>query len=226
MTVDEIREEKRKLGVTNAMIAEGTDLPIGTVQKIFSGETRHPRYETLQRIEAYYHQMHATGMHATGMHATGMHASPLQTAAPDLDFTDFRIPVHPVKFTVRWQTISSIRRPAIFRFFILRHQLRALTSMQRSRLPSSSADRIRQSAGRSPANRYLCWRFCHGEVAKKRFMPECLITGMRGFRSAGSLIPHSVRSRLTIRIHQALLSGMTCGHQCRHQCLSVYFTGS
>ena len=94
MTVDEIREEKRKLGVTNAMIAEGTDLPIGTVQKIFSGETRHPRYETLQRIEAYYHQMHATGMHATGMHATGMHASPLQTAAPDLDFTDFRIPVH------------------------------------------------------------------------------------------------------------------------------------
>lgn len=79
MTVDEIREEKRKLGVTNAMIAEGTDLPIGTVQKIFSGETRHPRYETLQRIEAYYHQIKT---------------SPLQTAAPDLDFTDFRIPVH------------------------------------------------------------------------------------------------------------------------------------
>lgn len=52
MTIDEMKDKKRELGYTNEKLAAASGVPIGTVQKIFSGETRSPRYETIRKLEA------------------------------------------------------------------------------------------------------------------------------------------------------------------------------
>ena len=50
-TPEELKERKKQLGYTNAVIAERSGVPLATVQKVFSGATRHPRWETLDAIE-------------------------------------------------------------------------------------------------------------------------------------------------------------------------------
>ena len=51
MTIEEMRTRKRELGYTNQMIAQKAKLPLGTVQKIFSGVTKAPRRETIVALE-------------------------------------------------------------------------------------------------------------------------------------------------------------------------------
>ena len=51
MTIEEMRRRKKELGYTNAMIAEKTGVALATVQKIFSGVTAAPRYDTIQKLE-------------------------------------------------------------------------------------------------------------------------------------------------------------------------------
>ncbi len=51
MTIKEMKERKRELGYTYARIAELSGVPLGTVQKIFSGATASPRYDTLIELE-------------------------------------------------------------------------------------------------------------------------------------------------------------------------------
>ncbi len=51
MTIQEMKERKRALGYSNAMIAKLSGVPLGTVQKIFGGATASPRYETLRALE-------------------------------------------------------------------------------------------------------------------------------------------------------------------------------
>lgn len=55
MTIQEMKERKKELGYSNAMVAELSGVPLGTVQKIFSGATAAPRYETLRALEAIFH---------------------------------------------------------------------------------------------------------------------------------------------------------------------------
>ena len=50
MTVDEIRKQKRLLGYSNAQLSDYSGVPLGTVNKILSGETKSPRYDTLQAL--------------------------------------------------------------------------------------------------------------------------------------------------------------------------------
>ena len=50
-TPEELKDRKKQLGYTNAVIAERSGVPLATVQKVFSGATRHPRWETLDAIE-------------------------------------------------------------------------------------------------------------------------------------------------------------------------------
>lgn len=52
MTIEDMKEKKRELGYTNEQLAAASGVPIGTVQKIFSGETKSPRYETIRKLEA------------------------------------------------------------------------------------------------------------------------------------------------------------------------------
>ncbi len=51
MTLKELIEKKKALGMTNEMIAERSEVPLGTVQKIFAGITKTPRYDTLLALE-------------------------------------------------------------------------------------------------------------------------------------------------------------------------------
>lgn len=54
MTVEEMKEVKKAKGYTYEQIADMSGVPLGTVQKIFSGETQSPRYATLQALEAAF----------------------------------------------------------------------------------------------------------------------------------------------------------------------------
>lgn len=51
MTVEEMKKCKKEKGYTYAQIADLSGVPLGTVQKIFCGETSTPRYDTLQALE-------------------------------------------------------------------------------------------------------------------------------------------------------------------------------
>ena len=51
MTVDELKNIKISLGLTNNEIADRSGVPLGTVQKIFAGITSAPRRKTLLAIE-------------------------------------------------------------------------------------------------------------------------------------------------------------------------------
>lgn len=60
MQTDELIRRKKSLNVSNRKIAEDAELPIGTIQKIFSGETKNPRYDTMiqiDRILTYYEKI-------------------------------------------------------------------------------------------------------------------------------------------------------------------------
>ena len=54
MTIQEMKEKKREKGYTYAQMAELSGVPLGTIQKIFSGETESPRYDTLQALEQLF----------------------------------------------------------------------------------------------------------------------------------------------------------------------------
>lgn len=51
LTIEELRKRKKLLEYTNADISQKSGVPLGTVQKIFSGATANPRVETLAAIE-------------------------------------------------------------------------------------------------------------------------------------------------------------------------------
>ena len=51
MTIDEMRERKRELGLSNETIARMSGVPFSTVQKILSGQTSSPRQVTIEALE-------------------------------------------------------------------------------------------------------------------------------------------------------------------------------
>lgn len=54
MTIAEMKKRKEELGYTCQMISEKSGVPLSTVQKIFSGATDMPRYETLTALEQVF----------------------------------------------------------------------------------------------------------------------------------------------------------------------------
>ena len=51
MTIEEMKERKKELMYTCAMIAEKSGLPLSTVQKIFSGATTKPHFATMEALD-------------------------------------------------------------------------------------------------------------------------------------------------------------------------------
>lgn len=51
MNLSQMHYFKQQKGYTFAQLSEISGVPIGTIQKIFNGETRSPRYDTLQALE-------------------------------------------------------------------------------------------------------------------------------------------------------------------------------
>lgn len=54
MTIEEMKQIKKKKGYTYSMISELSGIPLGTVQKVFCGETESPRYDTLRALEKLF----------------------------------------------------------------------------------------------------------------------------------------------------------------------------
>ena len=54
MTIEELREHKRQKGYTYSQMAELSGVPVGTIQKIFRGETSNPRYDTIHALEKLF----------------------------------------------------------------------------------------------------------------------------------------------------------------------------
>ena len=50
MTIEEMKARKAELGYTNEAVSRLSGVPLGTVQKIFAGETKAPRYDTIQKL--------------------------------------------------------------------------------------------------------------------------------------------------------------------------------
>lgn len=51
MNLSQMKYYKQKKGYSYRMLSDLSGVPLGTVQKIFNGETKSPRYETLQALE-------------------------------------------------------------------------------------------------------------------------------------------------------------------------------
>ena len=54
MSIEEMRRKKDELGYSCEWIADQTGVPISTVRKIFSGETKRPRRETIASLESLF----------------------------------------------------------------------------------------------------------------------------------------------------------------------------
>ncbi|MCR5793519.1 MAG: Uma2 family endonuclease [Lachnospiraceae bacterium] len=50
MTIAEMIQRKKEMGYSNKQLAELSGVPLGTIQKIFSGSTETPRYQTVQAL--------------------------------------------------------------------------------------------------------------------------------------------------------------------------------
>ena len=67
MNIRQMIEAKKEKGYSNAKISELSGVPLGTVQKIFSGETSSPRYDTIQALsKAFDEDMVEEAMPAYG----------------------------------------------------------------------------------------------------------------------------------------------------------------
>lgn len=51
MTIEEMKRRKKEYGYSNKTLAERSGVPLGTLQKIFSGATSSPREETIRALE-------------------------------------------------------------------------------------------------------------------------------------------------------------------------------
>lgn len=54
MTVQEMKKKKQEKGYSYVQMSELSGVPLGTIQKIFSGETVSPRYDTLHALEQLF----------------------------------------------------------------------------------------------------------------------------------------------------------------------------
>lgn len=50
MTIEEMKNRKKELGLSCKKISELSEVPLATVQKIFGGKTTSPRYDTIQAL--------------------------------------------------------------------------------------------------------------------------------------------------------------------------------
>ena len=56
MTIEKMIQRKKELGYSYEKISELSGVPAATVQKIFSGVTKSPRYETIQALERLFRE--------------------------------------------------------------------------------------------------------------------------------------------------------------------------
>lgn len=57
MNIDEMKKIKKEHGMTYEIISEKAGVPLATVQKIFAGVTRSPRYDTMKALESFFEML-------------------------------------------------------------------------------------------------------------------------------------------------------------------------
>lgn len=62
MNLSQMKYFKQQKGYSYAKMSELSGVPVGTIQKIFNGETKSPRYETLQALEKILKPQEEPGM--------------------------------------------------------------------------------------------------------------------------------------------------------------------
>ena len=81
MTLEEMKRIKQERGFSMAQLSEYSGVPLGTLQKIFSGATEHSRYATRQALEKALTKDEVTYSFSTGK--TGM----VEEAQPNYEVT-------------------------------------------------------------------------------------------------------------------------------------------
>ena len=54
MTIEEMKKRKREFGYTYKQISKLSNVPLGTVQKIFAGVTESPRYDKIAALSQIF----------------------------------------------------------------------------------------------------------------------------------------------------------------------------
>ena len=86
MTIEEMRARKRELGYSNKELARRSGVPLGTLQKIFSGATCAPRREAVEALERALRPQPASSPHAVSPYALPY------MAASEAEKTDTALP--------------------------------------------------------------------------------------------------------------------------------------
>ena len=115
MTIDEMNKAKERLHYTNEMIAERSGVPLPTVQKVLSGTTKHPRFKTMEALEAalkradssrYYDEVYLEGEGIMHLRESGPAYDLYGTGDPDTtdttypfgkvtEYSEEGLPIHP-----------------------------------------------------------------------------------------------------------------------------------
>ena len=85
MTIEEMIREKQERGYSYAMISEYSGVPVPTIQKIFSGETKSPRYDTLCALQDVFEKPFFLRESQAAYHA-GMKDMPVKRDVQDIPF--------------------------------------------------------------------------------------------------------------------------------------------
>lgn len=67
MTIEEMKVKRKELGLSCRELAELGDLPLATVQKVFSGATKAPRSKTIRALEAVFSKPEYDGRSVKGL---------------------------------------------------------------------------------------------------------------------------------------------------------------
>ena len=85
MTLEEMKAKKKELGYSYEHIADYSGVPLSTVQKVFSGATQSPRYDTLRAIERVLSDPHPMAVKEAAIE----YGRPIQKRQGEYTVTDY-----------------------------------------------------------------------------------------------------------------------------------------
>lgn len=104
MTLDQMKTIKKNFGISARKISESTAVPLGTVQKIFTGETARPRFDTLMKLNDYFVEFSLNYLNELPEAPAYVHDShryiPPDTSAEELDYFELTLGKRQGEFTV------------------------------------------------------------------------------------------------------------------------------
>ena len=104
MTLEQMKTIKKNFGISAREIAEKTDIPFGTVQKIFTGETANPRFNTLVKLNEFFVDLSLKYLSEMPQDKTFVHDThryvPPESSAEGLDYFELTLGKRQGEFTV------------------------------------------------------------------------------------------------------------------------------